>query len=435
MYNALQGNVPDPQKMISVDQLLQFFNASQQQMQQQQQPQLQLPPQQPQPQQFPTEVSDLTLSQITQLYQQTTARAAATASLLMPSPQQQQPTPLQQQQMLPPPTPNPFTEIQRRMSTTSLHDLETTTISPPQQQLQLLPIPQPKPQQHNNSDTEMDTDSSFSDNTSSINYNDNNYPPLPQRQQLQQQSTRPTYSQQARQPAAPQQQRLQLQGFQPQPSKRPRQTTDDQARRHSEIQKYVQDTIFTAGNFSLEEDRVIIQQQDSNDLTFYFKSHVVDSLFRNKNRVVHPSTPTLLMDDTIYSHPPTPTISCSSILKNNPFMFLKQKKYAILSMPLTGLSATASQSNLLTSKTKSFLSSASNTITHTHLISSSQHLTQNFTFKKTQITLTTTQQNRTATFSQHLNHSASVWTGPHSFTIQHSATQQTQRKQHFTSHL
>jgi hypothetical protein len=300
MYNAQQGNVPDPQKMISVDQLLQFFNASQQQMQQQQQPLHQPQQQQLQQQQFPTEVSNLTLSQITQLYEQTTARAAATASLLMPSPQQQQPTPPQQQQMLPPPIPNSFTEIQRRLSTTSLHDHDTATISPPQQQLQLLPIPQPRPQQHNSSDTEMDTDSSFSDNTSTINYNDSNsYPPLPQRQQQQQQSTRPTYSQQARLP--PQQQRQQLQGFQPQPNKRPRQNTDDQVRRMNAVQQYVQDCNFPAGNFHLDEDRVTIQTENSNDLVFYYKPHVFDSLYRNKNRNVHTSTPTLLMDDTIYS--------------------------------------------------------------------------------------------------------------------------------------
>ena len=60
------------------------------------------------------------------------------------------------------------------------------------------------------------------------------------------------------------------------------------------------------------------------EIIYYYRNHQYDSLYRNRNRTIHPSNPSLLMDTIPYSRPPPHSISAHPVLKNNPLMMQQQ---------------------------------------------------------------------------------------------------------------
>ena len=178
----------------------------------------------------------------------------------------------------------------------------------------------------------MDTDSTNSEaGFNSTLFHHTEYPSLQARPQQQSQRTNSfsSYSQAARLPASPQVQQ------QP-PQKRPCENATDEYRRHNEIQKYLSETVTPNGEIFLRDSILIFRSKNKSEITYYPRPHQFDSLFRNRNRSIHPTNPTLLMDCIPYSNPPPHSISAHPVLKNNPLMMQKQRQTPCYDHALNG---------------------------------------------------------------------------------------------------
>ena len=319
---------PPGPKYFSRDEVERLMNSLQQ-------PTVAMPPPPPPPpqQQVIPNMQELLPAQITELYEKT-AKATA-ASLLPPQLQTQQhelTTNTQQQQQQ--------HQHVRRFSTASQDELsyvreleqrnasllESTRILQVQQLQQ-------QPQHHSPTKPEknMDTDSTNSETGfSSTIFHHSEYPTLlPSQQQQHRQRSNIMYSQATRLPPSPQQQQ------QP-PQKRPREGATDEYRRQSEIQRYTSETYTPNGELFLTENIIIFKGKNKQEIIYYPRPHQFDSLFRNKNRTIHPSNPTLLMDCIPYSNPPPHSLSAHLVLKNNPLMMQKQRQTPCYEHALNG---------------------------------------------------------------------------------------------------
>ena len=320
---------PPGPKYFSLDEVQRLMNSIQQ-------PAVAMPPPPPPPQQhILPNMQELLLAQITELYEKTARAAAATTSQPQVQPQQHEislPATTQQQQQ--------HHQQPRRFSTASQDELsyvreleqKNASLLESTRILQVQQLQQ-QPQHHSPTKPEMDMDTDSTNSETGFNstiFHHSEYPTLlPRQQQQQQQRTNITYSQATRLPPSPQQQQ------QP-PQKRPREGATDEYRRQSEIQNYVSETYTPNGELFLTENIIIFKGKNKQEIIYYPRPHQVDSLFRNKNRTIHPSNPTLLMDCIPYSNPPPHSLSAHPVLKNNPLMMQKQRQTPCYEHALNG---------------------------------------------------------------------------------------------------
>ena len=314
-------------KLYSLDDITKLMNSFTQ-------PAVAMPPPPPPPQQqLPIQVEDLTLAQIRALYEKSTATAAVIQTQQLP--QQVTTAPIQQPQQQ-----QQQHQQARRFSTASqdeisyIQELEqrNASLAESARILQTQQLQQQTQQHATRTDSDMDTDSTNSEaGFNSTLFHHTEYPSLQARPQQQSQRTNSfsSYSQAARLPASPQVQQ------QP-PQKRPRENATDEYRRHNEIQKYLSETVTPNGEIFLRDSILIFRSKNKSEITYYPRPHQFDSLFRNRNRSIHPTNPTLLMDCIPYSNPPPHSISAHPVLKNNPLMMQKQRQTPCYDHALNG---------------------------------------------------------------------------------------------------